>query len=76
MTMTTYEALLAEISVVQTARDRLPNDTHVGALFDFTIGRLWEQADANIHSAKVFGGIARPFVAISDSSRLKLPRAS
>jgi hypothetical protein len=44
--MTTYKALLREIAAVQTARDSLPSDTHIGALFDLTLRRLWEHAEA------------------------------
>jgi hypothetical protein len=49
--MTTYQALRREISAVQAARDSLPTDTHIGALFDFTIRRLWEHAEATAVSA-------------------------
>jgi hypothetical protein len=45
--MTPYEALLSEILTVQAARDSLPSDTHVGALFELTILRLSDHADAS-----------------------------
>ena len=35
--MTTYEALMGEISAIQSARDSLPNNLHIGALFELVI---------------------------------------
>jgi hypothetical protein len=45
--MTTYEALLSEILAIQAARNLLPSDSHVEALFELTILRLSEHAEAN-----------------------------
>jgi hypothetical protein len=45
--MTTYEALLSEIRTIQAARSSLPSDSHVEALFELTILRLSDHAEAN-----------------------------
>jgi hypothetical protein len=45
--MTTYEALLNEIIAIQAARNSLPSDCHLEALFDLTILRLSDHAEAN-----------------------------
>ena len=44
--MTTYEALMGEISAIQSARDSLPNNLHIGALFELVIDRLSQHAEA------------------------------
>jgi hypothetical protein len=44
--MTTYEALLEEIALIQSARDTLPDDAHVRTLFDIAIRRLCDCAEA------------------------------
>ena len=43
--MNTYEALLREISAMQSARDSVPSDLDVRALFDLVIMRLSDYAE-------------------------------
>ena len=44
--MITYEAMMGEISALEAARDSLPRNSHIMALFELAISRLAEQADA------------------------------
>jgi hypothetical protein len=44
--MITYDALMGEIAAIESARDSLPRNIHVCALFELAISRLSEQADA------------------------------
>lgn len=44
--MNTHEALLREISAMQSARDSVPSDLPVRALFDLVIMRLSDYAEA------------------------------
>jgi hypothetical protein len=45
--MNTYDALLSEIDAMESARDSLPSDVPVRALFDLVIMRLADYAEAS-----------------------------
>ncbi len=62
-TMITYEAILSEISLAQAARDSLPSNVHIGALFDLQIRRLWEQAAAIVGTGEIRVGHSLPVAA-------------
>ena len=51
--MITYEALIGEISAIQAARDSLPRNLHIAALFDLSIDRLAERAESMNHEKPV-----------------------
>lgn len=65
--MITYEAILGEISLLQAARDSLPSNVHIGALFDLQIRRLWEQAEAIVSARKVRVGPVLSVNVVSDA---------
>jgi hypothetical protein len=50
-----YEALLGEILALETARDSLPPNSEIAALFGFTIARLAELVDAILWSGSSLG---------------------
>ena len=72
-----YKALLGEITLIQAARDSLPNDVHIGALFDLELRRLLALAEARISPRRNPVGIVPLVKAGSDcADRLALPLAS
>jgi hypothetical protein len=44
--MTPYEVLLSDMRIIEEARETLPDNAHINALFDLTLGRLRAHADA------------------------------
>ena len=74
--MITYEALLGEISLIQAARDSLPSNVHIGALFDLQIRRLWEQAEAIASARQVRVGTVLSVNVVSSSEHVLLSLAS